>query len=113
MQPLSDVVGAIELIVKAHRANDWAKLFVTLSLSGLIAFLIGGGGAVLGALAKYHPPAAMCYVIFLASGSISAGVQMTRAFRASPLTKGLSLFLPAQEAAEELKADSITISRPK
>jgi hypothetical protein len=112
MQPLSDVVGAVELIVRAHRANDWAKLFVTLSLSGLISFLILGG-STLAASALKGLPASLCYALGIGAGSLAAGVQMTRAFRGSPLTKGLSLFLPAQEAAEELKADSITITRPK
>jgi hypothetical protein len=112
LDPVSDVVGAVSTLIRLHRLNDWSKLAANVFLSGSISFLVVCGGT-LGTVAYKHVPASLCWVIGVGAGMVAAGVSMTVLWRTSPLTKGLQIVLPMAEATEELKADSITIIRPK
>jgi hypothetical protein len=95
---------------KAGKAQAWARLIFQLMASGAITFLIAGGLSLVGTAAG-RIPAAWCWVIGVGNGMWMAGVCMTVLWRKSPLTKGMLLVLPSEEAAKELESNLEVIQK--
>jgi hypothetical protein len=87
---------------KAGKAQAWAKLIFQLLASGLISFLFVCGTALVGSRS---------WAVAIGMGMIMASVSMTVVFRRSPLTKGMLLVLPSEEAAKEINSDLQTIQK--
>lgn len=103
--PLLAALNPLQLIgdlVKAHRLNEWAKLLFSLSFSGVTSFAFSCGSA----LAAHRPPWESFGI-----GLLTGAVMMTVVFRRSPLTKGMFIALPAEEAGAEMGASVQTIQR--
>lgn len=99
------VQGAVALItnlIKIHKVDLWARLYFSLAFS----FVISGSFVTGTALA-----AKSSYATALGSGLIAASVSATVVFRTNPLTKGLSVTLPVEEAKTEIGAGLQTINR--
>ena len=99
MNPVTDIVGAIGILIKLHRVNDWAKLGAGVFMSGLCTFL-GACGAALSAAAKAGFPAAICWVFGWGAGMPAAAGVMAFVFIKNPLTKGILWALPKETAAD-------------
>lgn len=96
------IAAAINGIIAQRKLNEWAKLLFSIHFSGVTSFCFACGSAL---VAHRAWPEAV------GLGLVSAAVMMTVVFRRSPLTKGLFVALPAQEAGKELEADIQTIQR--
>ena len=98
------VASLVTGIIRTHKLDAWAKLIFELSFSYSISASITCGGALMA-----HQP----WLFAVGSGMVSGAVMATVVFRRSPLTKGMLVVLPSEEAKEELERDTITIERPK
>jgi hypothetical protein len=98
---------------------EWAVLNNTLLFSGVVSFLIGCGAVLAGAAgaagiagaAGYHLPPGLIWPAAVGAGMLKAAVSMTKTWRDSPLTKGTTLALPAEEASQELASDMQVIRK--
>lgn len=91
---------------KAGKAQAWAKLIFELMASGVISFLFMCGST----LVTSHSWAGS-WALSVGIGFVSAAISMTVLFRRSPLTKGMMLVLPGEEAAKEIAASEQVIQR--
>ena len=90
------VAAGITGLIAQHKINEWAKLIFTLALSGFNTFLLTSGAS----LVAHRPAWEAC-----GSGMILSAVVTTALFRRSPLTKGMLIMLPADEAKLEMDND--------
>lgn len=102
MDWVQGLVTLITNLVKIHRVNEWAKLYFSLAFS----FAVSGSFVMGTALV-----AKASYAMALGSGLIAAAVSATVVFRTNPLTKGLSVALPAEEAGTELNTNIQIITK--
>lgn len=82
----------------------WARLLFQMALSGFISFFLICGGALVGGASLKAS---------VGSGMVIVALVETAFFRSSPLTKGMSLVLPAEEAQKELNTNFETITKPE
>ena len=103
-----DIAGAVEKaitdLIILHRIDRWSRLIFTMGFSGLVSFLATCGGAL-----TAHRPSLEA----IGAGMCSAAVMMTVLFRRSELTKGMTVALPGQEAAQEIKTPTQIITKDK
>lgn len=97
-----DLFTAIQRFIEARKLNEWLKLGIQLFCS----FWFGGCGATGSSLVAHRPPWEA-----LGSGLVMGSVCAVIVWRRSPLTKGLILALPEQEAREEMKSDTQVIMK--
>jgi len=103
MNPFSALA---ELAIGAWKARTWAswlRLLFCMGCSGVLSFLF-----VCGSLLAAPPHS---WPISIGTGMVVAAVCMTVVFRRSPLTKGLLLVLPSQEALKEIQTDIEVIEK--
>ena len=96
------IADAVVRLIQLNRVDKWARLVFTMAFSGSVGFLGVCGGALVS-----HRPALEA----IGSGMGAAAIVMTVLFRRSELTKGMLVALPAEEAAQEIKADIQVISK--
>lgn len=84
------------------RLFEWCRLYSSLAFSGFTSFLFVCGSALMANQSK---------LFAIGSGMVSAAVMMTVVWRSSPLTKGTSVALPAEEAAKELQTNIQVITK--
>ena len=97
-----DLFSAIEKFVQFRKINEWIKLGWELLCSYWISFSTITGGALVA-----HRP----MLEAIGEGLLGGAVFATVIWRRSPLTKGMALALPAEEAAEEFKANQQIIQK--
>lgn len=103
--PILAALNPLQLIgdlVKTHKLNEWLKLLVSLCFSGFTSFCFSCGSAL-----TAHRPSWEAFGI----GLVMCSVMMTVTWRRSPLTKGLIVALPAEEAVTELETNAQVISK--
>lgn len=103
--PLLSALNPLQLVgdlIKAHRLNEWAKLLFAEGFSGVTSFCFVCGSSLVS-----HRPSPEA----VGTGLVAAAVMMTVVFRRSPLTKGMLVALPTDEAKEELEANAQVISK--
>jgi hypothetical protein len=99
--PLSDyLLGKLEQKI----IQSWVRLLFQMALSAVISFLFVAGGVLVGGGS---------FKVALGAGMVTVGLVLTVFFRTSPLTKGMTLVLPAEEATTELKTNFEVISKPQ
>lgn len=98
----SAIVQGITTLIEIHKLNQWAKLVFTMGFSGVTGFLFTTGTAL-----TAHRPSLEAH----GEGLIMAAVCMTALYRTSPLTKGLIVVLPEEEATKEIGTDIQRIER--
>lgn len=111
MNPFSALADLAVGFWKAGKAQAWAKLIFELLCSGVISFLVTCGGVLGTSAAAGKIAPAFCWLLGIGAGMVTAGICMTVVFRRSPLTKGLMLVLPSEEAAKEIAASLQVIER--
>jgi hypothetical protein len=104
--PFLDIAGAVEKavtdLIKIHQVDRWCRLIFAMLFSSIVSFLFVCGGA----LATHRP-----LLEAVGVGMIAAAVMATKEFRASDLTKGIQVALPAGEAKAELETDTQVITK--
>jgi hypothetical protein len=103
MNPFDGVAKFFLGMLEQKTIQNWARLIFELLCSGILSFLFVCG-SILAA-----PPHS--WAIASGTGMVVAAVCMTVVFRRSPLTKGLLLVLPSQEALKELSTDIEVIQK--
>lgn len=106
MNPFSALAELAVGFWKAGKAQAWTRLVFALMLSGLLSFLFVCGTAL---VALHTTPG--CWPLSIGSGMVMAAIAMTVVFRRSPLTKGMMLVVPTEEAAKELATDLEVIQK--
>jgi hypothetical protein len=81
---------------------EWARLWASLTFTGIVSFAFTCGSALMTGEAK---------AFAIGSGLASAAVMMTVVWRTSPLTKGTTVALPAAEAKAELEVNQQVITK--
>jgi hypothetical protein len=102
MDPLNALATFILGKMKESAMALWLKLVFTMLFSATVSFLFTCGSVLL---------TTRSWTIAAGSGMIMASLAMTVLYRKSALTRGLTVVLPAAEAAKELDTDFQTISR--
>jgi hypothetical protein len=82
--------------------QQWASLLFQMAFSGSVTFLLVCGGQLVAGL-----PLKMA----IGSAMVACAVVLAVLFRRSPLTKGMMVVLPSEEAAKEIAASLQTISK--
>lgn len=103
--PILAALNPLQLVgdlIKAHKLNDWCKLFVSLGFSGFTSFCFSCGSAL-----AAHRPSWEAFGI----GLVMCSVMMTVTWRRSPLTKGMIVALPTEEARAELETNTQVVSK--
>ena len=94
--------------MKKTALAQWVKLIAELLFSGVVSFLFVCG-TLLGSLAIAGT--SHLWPIAIGAGMVASAVSMTALWRASPLTKGLTVVLPQEEAAKEIETNLQTITK--
>ena len=102
LDPVSGLAKFALGLIEHKTLQAWARLIFGMVFSGIVSFLIACGGALV---------AGRSAAVSVGTGMLMSGVLMTVLFRTSPLTKGIKVALPEQEAELEIKTDAQTIER--
>jgi GH24 family phage-related lysozyme (muramidase) len=104
LNPFSALASFILGKMKQSTIALWVKLLFEIWFSATVSFLFVCGTTLI---------ATKSWALSVGAGMIMAACVMTVLFRRTPLTKGLMVVLPAEEAAAELGHDFQTISKEK
>lgn len=97
-----DLFGAIEKFIEFRKINEWVKLILSLTCSFWLSGTFTTGTAM---IAHRSTPEA------IGEGLVMASVMATIIWRRSPLTKGLILALPEEEAGKEINTNQQIITK--
>ena len=92
---ISDPLGFIADLKKNTKLFGWVSLIFQLLMSGTVTFLFTTGTALVA-----HQPTPVA----IGEGMIMCAVSLVGVFTLSPLTRGMILVRPEDEAEAELKA---------
>lgn len=101
---ISGAFSFVENLIKEHRINEWFKLVFSFVFSYATTFSFVCGTAL---------TAGKSWILAIGSGMVSGAVVVTYLFRRSPLTKGLFVALPAEEAGKEIDTNLQALQRGK
>lgn len=97
-----DLFDAIEKWIQFRKINEWVKLLISLVSSFWLSLSFVTGGSLIA-----HRPTSEA----IGEGLVTATLLCTYLWRRSPLTKGMALALPADEAAKELETNVQVIDK--
>lgn len=109
-------IGAVITgLIQTHKLDKWGRLLIGCALSGTLTFAFVWGSGALG-----HIASGTVWPLSLAmgfcEGLVASAAVVFFKFRRDPLTKGVSISVPAGvEAAEQeiLRREGITTVNPK
>jgi Na+/phosphate symporter len=102
MNPFNALATFVLGKMKQSAMSLWLKLLFTMVFSALCSFLFTCGTVLV---------STKSWTLAVGSGMIVAATAMVVLYRVSPLTKGLTVVIPAAEAAKELETDFQTITK--
>ncbi len=106
---ISNPLGFIGDLVKAHRLNQWAKLCFALSFAFFGGFTFVAGAVLAAATAAV--PWWLTGMHAAGTGMMSGVVSAVVTFRRSELSRGMLVALPQGEADKELEGGVQVISK--
>lgn len=102
VDPLGALADVVLGVYKERKVQAWIKLLFELTFSGLMSGLFTCGSTLI---------ASRSWSVSIGSGMITLVVCSVYLFRRSPLTKGMMLALPSEEADKELSTNLQVISK--
>lgn len=102
MSPWSAIGELILGYWKARKAQQWAILIFQMSLSATVTLLFVAGTVL---------TTTGSFALGFGSGMSASAVVLVYFFRRSPLTKGMMLVAPQDEADQEIKTNFQTIQK--
>lgn len=100
---------------------EWVTLLTTIGFSGVTSFLYTCGAALAGAAGAVgivgasgystSIPKDLLWPVAIGAGMLRAAVVMSVLWRNSPLTKGTTVALPAEEAKTEIETGTQVITK--
>jgi len=110
LNPFTGLAALINGLIESRKMGQWARLMISMGVSGLVTFLFTLGTGGLAHMASGASPG-MAFALAFFEASIASAAMIFFAWRRSPLTGKIPISAPAGlEAAERAMLEKVIVT---